>query len=332
MPARTIFFSYARVDVQIAKVFAEELREAGFDVFLDVEFLRPGERFEKAILDRVLAADAFVYFASSASINSTWMSRELTAFIDRSGRPMVPVLIGGVTFNEIPLPLRKFQGIVIHDRTDYRGIRAAAREVTEALSYVTTREGLPETATQSAVRLADGIAEEIRHPDRLQTAGNVFLVHGHDLEFRDEVESFLEDVGVRSVVLARAEVHSRSLLDRFESLALQASFAVVLLSPDDVGSSRRQYDSPGGGERTLRYRARQNVILELGFFYGRLGWDKVTVIQRAAENPWPEFERPSDLAGAVFSTTSGERDWRYELESSLRNAEMLPPVDADGQP
>jgi len=113
------------------------------------------------------------------------------------------------------------------------------------------------------------------------------------------------------------------LLDRFEALATKASFAVVLMSPDDIGASRLQYEYQGGGEHTLKYRARENVILELGFFYGRLGWDHVFIVKRSAAEPWPDFERPSDLAGAVIFETSAEVDWRDELAEKLREAKIL---------
>ena len=45
-------------------------------------------------------------------------------------------------------------------------------------------------------------------------------------------------------------------------------FAVVLLTPDDEGRKK-------GTELELESRVRQNVLLELGYFIGRLGREKV---------------------------------------------------------
>jgi hypothetical protein len=92
-----------------------------------------------------------------------------------------------------------------------------------------------------------------------------------------------------------------------------------LLTADDRGASREQYDVSDVGERALQFRARQNVILELGFFYGQLGFENVFVIYKKPDLPWPNFERPSDLDGVVFDNLS-EPNWKTKLGQRLRNA------------
>jgi predicted nucleotide-binding protein len=322
--AARVFLSYARTDGVVVRAFADELQTRGFAVSLDVEFLQPGERWEDAILAHVLAADAFVFFASPASARSTWVTRELTEFIAHRDRPVVPVLLGDISFTDLPAPLARYQGVVVDDPTDHAQIVTAAGTVAAALDRLVTN--IPKLAgpTEDAQRLASDIAENLRRPpDTAIPADRVFLVHGHDLRFRDEVERFLTDLGLQSVVLSKVEREERSILDRFESLAAEAGFAVVLLSPDDYGTAVRQFDARRGGKNALRYRARQNVVLELGFFYGRLGWERVLVIEKAPSEDWPDFERPSDLAGVVFVRSSGDRDWRSELRTKLAKARML---------
>lgn len=324
MAAPRVFLSYARADGVVVRAFADELRAAGVEVFLDVEFLRAGERWEDTILAHVQAADAFVFFASPASARSDWVTRELAAFIDSSDRPLVPVLLGGVDFADLPAPLAHYQGVVVADPDDDAQVALAARTVAAALSNLDTRTPLPASATRPAIELTSDIARNLRHrPDTTAPADNVFLVHGHDLAFRDEVERFLADLGLHSVILSKVEREERSLLDRFESLAALAGFAVVLLSPDDYGAAVRQFEARRGGQNSLLYRARQNVVLELGFFYGRLGWERVLVIEKAPPEDWPDFERPSDLAGIVFVRSGGDRDWRTELRSKLLRAGFL---------
>jgi predicted nucleotide-binding protein len=60
---------------------------------------------------------------------------------------------------------------------------------------------------------------------------------------------------------------------------------VVLLTPDDMG---------GKFASDLKARARQNVVLELGYFWGKLGRSRVCVLYKEG------FELPSDLGGLMY--------------------------------
>lgn len=82
-------------------------------------------------------------------------------------------------------------------------------------------------------------------------------------------------------------------------------FAVVLLTPDDEGR-------PKGGE--LEPRARQNVLLELGYFIGRLGRAKVCALKRG------ELEIPSDFTGVVWEAMDDGGGWKQALGRELQAA------------
>lgn len=318
------FFSYSRIDSSTVQLFAQEFRSAGVQVLLDVEFLRPGEPWENAIYGKLHSADALVFFVSQASLRSQAVQAELLAFGSASSKIIFPVLINGTRYGDLPGELRRYQALLVENDTAVpEAARKLAQELAQHLSGST--EISPE-AEQRGNQLATGIAADIRAPERdpIRTARSVFLVHGHDLGFRDEVERQLQALGIQSVILSREGGAARSLFEKFERLASEARFAVVLMAADDLGTSRLQYeDAERGGHHTLKYRARQNVILELGFFYGRLGWENVFVLRKPPEHAWPDFEHPSDLAGAIFFTTSGEIDWRKGLRESLLAAKLL---------
>jgi predicted nucleotide-binding protein len=95
---------------------------------------------------------------------------------------------------------------------------------------------------------------------------------------------------------------------------------VVILTADDLGASRIQYEADGVADKALQFRARQNVILELGFFYGSLGWENVFVLWRKPPKVFPNFERPSDLDGAVFDLIDEAGQWREKLKRKLADA------------
>lgn len=61
-------------------------------------------------------------------------------------------------------------------------------------------------------------------------------------------------------------------------------------------------------------RARQNVLLELGFFIGHLGRDKVCALKKGA------VEIPSDFAGVVWESMDDNNGWKQSLCRELEAA------------
>ena len=104
----------------------------------------------------------------------------------------------------------------------------------------------------------------------------------------------------------------RHLLTKFIQEADLVTFAVVLMTDDDVGSLN-------GGK--LAPRARQNVILELGYFLAHLGQAKVCALIT------PDLETPSDFDGIVYIRMNDEQRWQQELKRELLAA-RLPVVEA----
>ena len=132
-------------------------------------------------------------------------------------------------------------------------------------------------------------------------AVEVFIVHGHDHALRAEVASFLSSVLGRHPIVFDKEpsAGSETVIEKLERLGERAGFAVVLMTPDDdVGDSEK--------------RARQNVLIELGWFSGRLGRDRVRIIRH------PDAQMPSDLGGILYTTTQG--NWQTELGRDLKAA------------
>ena len=81
-------------------------------------------------------------------------------------------------------------------------------------------------------------------------------------------------------------------------------FAVILLTPDDVGGLRKGTELASDN---LQARARQNVVLELGYFAGRLGRERVAAIKKG------DLELPSDIAGVVWTLMDPTDAWKMSL-------------------
>jgi predicted nucleotide-binding protein len=134
----------------------------------------------------------------------------------------------------------------------------------------------------------------------------VFVVHGHDDARKLEVAHFIERVtGQRPTILHEQSNRGRTIIEKLEDHAAEAGFAVVLLTGDDVG---------GVDEASLRPRARQNVVLELGMFMGLLGRSGIVALCEE------DVERPSDIDGVVY--VSFAEDWQLKLAKEMQTAEI----------
>jgi len=126
----------------------------------------------------------------------------------------------------------------------------------------------------------------------------VFIVHGKDRESLKKLKSMLKKFGLNSIVLHEQPSGSRTIVEKLEKYS-DVGYAFVILTPDDIAGSRHKYDRhlKKIGTRAIedwRERARQNVILEFGYFIGKLGRDRVCCLHKG------DVELPSDMHGIVY--------------------------------
>lgn len=136
----------------------------------------------------------------------------------------------------------------------------------------------------------------------------VFVVHGHDAEMKQEVARVLEKLDLEPIILHEQPNKSRTIIKKFEDCSEDIPFAIVLLSPDDKGCEANNFPE------SAKLRARQNVMLELGYFIGKLGRNNVLVLVKE-EN---DFELPSDILGILF--TPFKNGWEKEMVRELRES------------
>jgi predicted nucleotide-binding protein len=148
-------------------------------------------------------------------------------------------------------------------------------------------------------------------PVKIQESKKVFVVHGHDDLAKKEVEVFLFKLGLDPVILHDQPNNGKTIIEKFESNADQCAFAIVLLTPDDIATSRRDMKSH-------HFRARQNVIYELGFFSGKLGRNRVCALCK--NDPTGDVELPSDFLGVVYIPMDGNGAWKMQLAKEMKSA------------
>jgi predicted nucleotide-binding protein len=137
----------------------------------------------------------------------------------------------------------------------------------------------------------------------------VFVVHGHDEAAREKIARFLERLEFEPIILHEQASRGRTVIEKVEAHS-DVGFAVVLLTPDDEGCEK-------GG--TPRPRARQNVVLELGYFLGLLGRTHVCAMKRG------DLEIPSDFEGVVYVPFDNSDGWKQALGKELQAANF--PID-----
>ena len=128
-------------------------------------------------------------------------------------------------------------------------------------------------------------------------------MHGHG-GVEHAVAGFLRKLGLVPVILHEQPNEGRTIIEKFEAHS-DVGFAVVLLTPDDVGGLKNGLQRP---------RARQNVILELGYFVGRLGRSKVCPLIQG------EIGLPSDVLGVAWVDLDAHGGWHMKLANELRAA------------
>lgn len=118
----------------------------------------------------------------------------------------------------------------------------------------------------------------------------IFIVHGHDQEARDQLELALRRLGLEPFVLMNHGGGGKTIIEALEGKIgrdYSADFGIVLMTPDDVGYLKRE------GPDHAEPRARENVILETGMLLSSLTRVRMAIVVKG------HVEIPSDLQGII---------------------------------
>jgi predicted nucleotide-binding protein len=253
--------------------------------------------------------------------------REFTSLLERAGE----IQGSGPEFRawhtDVIIALSRFYGSDSEEYSRFNGIRFS-------LSFFST--GTPESDFEEAFQ--DGLAQarlflesrkkdwERQIPSKLTrrvvmaNPKDVFVVHGHDHGMKETVARFLSRVGLNPIILHEQADEGRTIIEKFEKNA-EVSFAVAIFSRDDLAIARKDISESKPIEESLRPRARQNVVLELGYFMGALGRKNVRAIVEEG------VETPTDYSGVLFIPYDAADGWRLKLLRELKAAGL--DVDAN---
>ena len=146
-----------------------------------------------------------------------------------------------------------------------------------------------EVALETAIsRAVPSVKASIATP--LRESRQIFIVHGHDFDSRDQLELALHRLGLEPFVLMNASGEGKTLIEALEGKIgrdYSSDFGIVLMTPDDIGYAKKD-----GAERG-EPRARQNVILEKGMLLSSLTRQRIAIVVKG------HLEIPSDLQGII---------------------------------
>jgi len=139
-----------------------------------------------------------------------------------------------------------------------------------------------------------------------QQSKDIFIVHGHDETPKHEVARFIERLGLHPIILHEKSNQGKTIIEKLEHYA-DVGFAVVILTPDDVGYQKDELTKG-------KPHARQNVVFELGYFIAMLGRPRVCALLKG------DIEIPTDYAGVLYTPLDNGGAWKFKLATEIDSA------------
>ena len=133
----------------------------------------------------------------------------------------------------------------------------------------------------------------------------VFIVHGRDERALEDLRRTLDDLGVKSEILAERVATTKQLFSLLDDAIVRCAGAFVLMTPDDEGRE-------AGTRGKTKPRARQNVIFEAGILSSRLR--RIGRVQFLVQT---SVELPSDIKGLLYVEFDHIGECRDNIKAAL---------------
>lgn len=136
---------------------------------------------------------------------------------------------------------------------------------------------------------------------------HVFIVHGHDDQFKNEVAAFIKEIGLTPIILHEQASLGKTIIEKIETYT-NVGYAIVLYTACDLGHQK----SLATDINSLKPRARQNVVLEHGYLMAKLGRPRVAALVKG------NLEVPTDISGLVYIPYDSR--WKNDLFKEIVQA------------
>lgn len=156
----------------------------------------------------------------------------------------------------------------------------------------------------SSIKLSLGIFKIKTKTGERDNSKKLFFVHGTNCSTKSVILNFITQLGLEPIVLQEFIAGGKTLIDEI-LIRSEVKFAIVLLTPDNVGGIQPE---------KLKFRANQNVILELGIFVGLLGRENICGLYTS------DLELPEDYHGFEYIQIDKQNKWQEQVISELQNS------------
>jgi len=155
----------------------------------------------------------------------------------------------------------------------------------------------------SSIKLSLGIFKIKTETGERDNSKKLFFVHGTNCSTKSAVINFINQLGLEPIILQEFIAGGKTLIDEILTRS-EVKFAIVLLTPDNVGGIKPE---------KLKFRADQNVILELGIFVGLLGRANVCGLYTS------DLQLPEDYHGFEYIQIDKQNKWQEQVIKELQN-------------
>ena len=192
------------------------------------------------------------------------------------------------------------QHLINELKSDKKGSYFYEPSASLVLGVLKAALAIAERQEQSPIKEKINIKKNIAHSNN-----KIFIVHGHEKALIEQVARFAEKLEIIPIILFEQPGKGNTVIEKLENNS-DVACSIVLLTPDDVGKAAK--------EENLNPRARQNVILELGYFIGKLGRENVIVLYDES------VELPSDYKGIEYVKIDPEGAWKLKIAKEMKAA------------
>lgn len=171
--------------------------------------------------------------------------------------------------------------------------------------YKSILNALKNSIENNIIALNSNDSKENNKPNTKQQS--IFIGHGHSNLWNQVIRMLKDDCNFNNCIYFEKNSQSGKFIgEALNEFKNDATFAIIVMTAEDE-------------TKEDKLRARQNVIHEIGFFQGKLGFDKVAILKQ------DDVESFSNIDGLQYIPFTGNNinQTFYDLQKMLKRENLI---------